>query len=343
MILPTAALILVVFLPWPETAAADGLLTSPLFGNSLGGDPFDDGTTAVIPPVARLHSILICYGEMIDGIQPIYVLEDDSTFVGHPHGNNLVNGKCTNKSKIVFKEAEVLTRIEGMIQIKWRLISQLTLFTSIGGGPPKRRGGPYGLGGTSDIGFSLTGDIRGIYGRAGDTLDAIGFYVNANVPSKSYQKTNLTGGRAGTDSFDDFELIASKTETPFKITSMVISHGVYINAIQVTYLTSNGASLTLTHGTLNNKNWLGNKYFDVLNFDDDEWITKVNISPRFSEAVQCVGYLEFETTNSKGSLRSYGPFGQVYTSNITTIENVIYGIYGSSTDYLAVNTLGFYV
>ena len=338
-----AALIIAVFLPWPETAAADGLLTSPLFGNSLGGDPFDDGAAAVIPPVARLHSILICYGEMIDGIQPVYVLEDNSTFVGHPHGNNLINEKCTNKSKIVFKEGEVLVHIEGMIQIKWHLISQLTLFTSFGKRPPKRRAGPFGLGGTSDIRFSLTGDIRGIYGRTGDALDAIGFYVNPAVPLSSYQKTNLIGGRAGTDSFDDFELFASKNEKPFKITNMVISHGVYINAIQVTYLTSNGASITLTHGTLNTDNWLGNKYFDVLNFDADEWITKVNISPRFSEAVQCVGYLEIETTNSKGSLRSYGPFGQVYTSNITTIESTIYGLYGSSTDYLAVNTLGFYI
>ena len=133
MILHTAALILAVFLPWPETAAADGLLTSPLFGNSLGGEPFDDDTTAVIPPVA----ILVCYGEMVDGIQPVYVLEDNSTFVGHPHGDNLVNGKRTNKSKIVFKEGEVLAHIEGMVQIKWHFISQLTFFTSIGGGPPK--------------------------------------------------------------------------------------------------------------------------------------------------------------------------------------------------------------
>lgn len=347
MILHAAVLIiLAASLPLSKVAAANPLLrASPLFGNSLGGDPFDDGTTALIPEVTGLHVVLICYGDMVDGIQLVYTLEDNGTFVAYPHGKVKDNcGKDSNMSKIVLKEGEILVHVEGLVQIKWRFISQLSLFTSLNGGPPKLRGKPFGRGGTDDIPFSLTGDIRGIFGRTGDVLDSIGFYINTNLPLSYYWKTNTTGGpRPGTNQFDDFELIAAKGEKPLKITNMVISHGVYINAIQVTYLTSTGVPISLTHGTLNTQNWLTNKYFDVLDFDNDEWITSVNISPRYSEAVDCVGYLEFVTTNSKGSIRSYGPFGQVYTSNITTIDGVIHGFHGSSTDYLAVNTLGFYV
>ena len=65
-------------------------------------------------------------------------------------------------NKIVFKEGETLIHIEGMIQNTWHYISQLTLFTSINGGPPKLRGRPFGNGGNSYIPFSLTGDVRGI-------------------------------------------------------------------------------------------------------------------------------------------------------------------------------------
>ncbi len=348
MILHAAALIILAAslpLSRSEVTSASPLFASPLFGSSLGGDQFDDGTTAMIPQVAGLHIVLICYGDMVDGIQLVYKLQDNGTFVAYPHGKIKDQcGKDSNMSKIVFKEGETLIHVEGLVQIKWRFISQLSLFTSINGEPPRLRGKPFGRGGSGDIPFSLTGDIRGIFGRKGDVLDSIGFYVNTNLPLSFYQKTNVTGGpRPGTDQFDDFELIAAKDEKPLKITNMVVSHGYYINAIQVTYLTSTGIPISLTHGTLNTQNWLTNKYFDVLDFEDDEWITSVNIAPRYSEAVDCVGYLEIVTTNSKGSVRSYGPFGKVYTSNITTIEGVIHGFHGSSTDYLAVNTLGFYV
>ena len=163
--------------------------------------------TAVIPHVAHLYSLLICYGDVVDGIQLVYILQDNGTFIPSPHGK--ISNKCSkdsNMSKIVFKEGERLVHIEGLIQKTWYFISQLTLFTSIGG-PPKLRGGPFGGGSTSDIQFSLTGDIRGIFGRTGDALDALGFYVNTTVPLSSYQKTNLIGGKGGID-FDDFDFFA---------------------------------------------------------------------------------------------------------------------------------------
>ena len=143
MMLP--ALLLAVFL---QMASSNPLLTSPLFGYSLGGDPFDDGTTAVIPPVARLHSVVICHGDLIDGIQLVYILEDNNTFIGSPHGKlseDCANLKSSNMSKIVFKEDERLVHVEGVLltDLRYPYVSQLKLFTSVGGQPPVFRGGPF--------------------------------------------------------------------------------------------------------------------------------------------------------------------------------------------------------
>ena len=165
-----------------------------------------------------------------------------------------------------------------MIETYWVFISQLTLYTSVDGGPPKCRGGPFARGDTSTSPFSMTGDIRGIFGRTGDLLDAIGFCVNAPAPLSSYQKTNPIGGVSqdhGCTEFDDFKILASKNEKPFKITNMVINYGVYIKGLQVTYLTSNGTFVTLTHGTLNKTTGWKTA---LLIFEADEWITKANVA-----------------------------------------------------------------
>ena len=215
--------------------------------------------------------------------------------------------------------------------------------TSIAGGPPKIHGGPFGRGGFDDIPFSLTGDIREIFGQHGDVLDAVGFYMNTSVPFISYKKTDLIGGIGG-DNFDDFVILATKNEKPLKITNMIINYGslsAFINGIQVTYMVSKEATTTATHGTLVPDNSQGHNYFAILDFDADEWITKVDISSRESGPYQVINYLKIETTNPKGSIRSYGPFGQVYLGNITTVESVIHGFYGRSSDYIY--GLGFYI
>ena len=244
------------FLPLQIATAADSaLFASPLYGSFQGGDPFDDGTTAVIPQVARLHSLRVCYGDAIEGIQLIYIFQDGNTFIGTVHGkaNKQQCPEDSKVSKIVFKENETLVRVEGLTQTKWKYISQLTFFTSMDGSPPTLRGGPFGRGNNSiDAPFSLTGEIRGIFGRSGDLLDAVGFYINtASLPLTSYRKTNIIGGKTGND-FDDFKILASNEGKPLKITNMVVSYASFVVGIQVTYLMSinGGTTTTVTHGTI---------------------------------------------------------------------------------------------
>ena len=336
------ALLLAVILSL-QTAAGNELLTSPLFGNSVGGDPFDDGTKAVIPHIARLHSVLICHGDWIDGIQLVYVLEDNGTFIASPHGRINENcGENSRMSKIIFMEDEKLVHVEGMVDTygKWQYVSRLLLFTSVSGQPPVFHGGPFGWSFGSP--FSLTGDIRGIFGRNGDVLDAIGFYINTSLPLSSYNKTNLLGGEGGSD-FDDLKNLSSRNEKPLKITNMVINYNKFINGIEVTYMVCSGKSATVTHGTLASDNWMGRNSFAFLDFEADEWITRVDVSASSGKgsSLQYVYYLEIETTNSKGSVRLYGPFGQVYSGNITTVVGVVHGFYGRSGDYL--DAIGFYI
>ena len=56
----------------------------------------------------------------------------------------------------------------------------------------KFQGGVTGR--VSGLPFSLTGDIRDIFGRSGEVLNAVGFYMNASLPFSSYNKTDFIAG-----------------------------------------------------------------------------------------------------------------------------------------------------
>ena len=328
------------FLPLPckTTAAADKLLASPLYGNPTGGVPFDDGTGAVISQVTRLHSMLLCYGDWIFGIQVVYILENNDTFPASPHGtidNNCSISKGLTMSKIVFEEDERLVHIEGLADMneRWRYVSQLRLFTSVGGRPPAFRGGATGR--ISGLPFSLTGNIRGIFGRSGDVLNALGFYM---LPFSGYNKTALFSGTDGGIVFDDFKNLSSRNETPIKITNMVINHNnKLISGIEVTYMVSRGAHINVTHGAPVAINTSG------INLETDEWITEVTFAisdPAVSPVlgVLCLG---IGTTNSKGAVKSYGPFGIQPCYGRMYVEGVIYGLYGRVGND-SINAIGFY-
>ena len=323
-----ASLLIVAFAS-VQTASAAGLIASPLLGSPGGGDPFDDGITAVVPHVVRVASLCICHGDGVDGIQANYTLEDGSTLVGFTHG--MKDKNCT-KRLIEFKEGETIVHIEGKTQVTFGYVSQLTFFTAILGGLPSVYG-PFGRSSDSDIPFSVAGTTVGFFGRTGQIMDAIGLYINSSIPPNMYKKTDLIGGEGG-DGFDDF-LPAGDSEKPSKISNMVVNHGKQINGIEVTYMLPSGASSTVLHGVLKRDTY---QFDGILDFDHDEWITQVNIS---SGASHVVDYLMIQTTDSRGSVRSYGPFGKQFMGNMTTIYGVVYGFFGRSGNQL--DALGFYI
>ena len=321
------AFALVLFLTFQT--ATNSLISSPLFGAPGGGDPWDDGITSIVPNVAGIATLHICYGDAIDGIQVNYTLQDGKTFVGFVHG---VIEKCTGEKLIEFKEGERIVRVEGTTQRYYDYISQLTFFTSNPGGLLSNVYGPFGRGGSTDKPFSMVGTVMGIFGRRGRLLDAIGFYIDPHLPPNAYNKTDLIGEGSG-DDFDDFLLYSEK---PSKITKMIINYGYRINSIQATYLLPSGESSTVLHGHPSKDNL---QQDGILDFDVDEWITQVNISSGESNLVD---YLKVTTRNSEGSVRSYGPFGAVYKGNITTINGGVYGLFGRYGEKF-LSALGFYV
>ena len=168
---------------------------------------------------------------------------------------------------------------------------------------------------------------------------AVGFYIDTSLPLNSYRKTNLFGG-VGPLRFDDFEILSSRNAgKPLKITNMVISYASYIVGFQVTFLTSNGTSITLPHGSITRAYWIDDSAaLAKIDFDADDWITEVDIS-----YLSYIISLRIETTNSKGVVRLYGPFGNVNEGNITTIQGVVYGFYGTWGWSYTIPSLGFYV
>ena len=104
----------------------------------------------------------------------------------------------------------------------------------------------------------------------------------------------------------------------------------------VTYLSPSGASSTLLHGVLSWDNW---QYDGVLNFDEDEWITRVNICSGPSHVVD---YLQVARDDQlQGCCQVIRTVWKVFMGNVTTIHGMVYGFFGHYGNQLDV--LGFYV
>lgn len=342
-------LLIIVCLPSVQSAEAAGVLVSPLLGLPGRGDPFDDGTTALVPRVTHVSAISICCSsEDRLSIQLSYMLEDNKTYTGPIHGI------CPNESEkhfIEFKEGEEIIRIEvknnnnnngddsyGIGQLAFFTLTKQGVLSSYG---------PFGSCWQCKS-FSVAGTVVGIFGESGSSLTAMGVYVlNSALPSSLYNKTALIGENKV--NFDD---VFNGNEQPSKITSMkivtefVIMGGAgmeffnVITGIQVTYSLPSGATSTLIHGDIEVGRSVGRpQSVGILDFADDEWITQVDASlGNETSHEQCI---KIVTTNSKSSVKTYGPFVTECEPTIS-VHGILRGFYGYSEDR-GLSSLGFYI
>lgn len=360
VLLPMELILILLITVAVQSAVAADVLVSPLFGLPGRGDPFDDGTTTLIPCVTHVSAISLCLSsEDRFSIQLTYMLEDNKTYTGPVHG------VCPNESEkhyIKFKEGEILIRIEVQVNDNNNAddthgIGQLTFFALTKEGVLSSYG-PYGSCWLCKS-FSMAGTVVGIFGESSSLLNAMGVYIlNSALPPSLYNKTALVGHVGEDDvNFDDI----FGNEQPSKITSMKIvtqfimggAAGMKvkrqmdfynaINGFQVTYSFPSGATSTVTHGYVELDSSLIQSV-GILDFADTEWITQVDLSlgnETFHE--QCI---KIVTMDSKGSVETYGPFVKECEPTIS-VHGVVRGFYGYTGDPAIprasqLSSLGFY-
>ena len=218
-----------IFLTTALVESALALHRSPLFGGYAGGDPFDDGAYAVVPPVTGIKSLIIRHGDSIDGIQVVYALENGQNITSAYHGG--LGGKA---DLIQLADGEYIARIQGeMISggpPTTQYLTSITLYTRNVQDAAVKWYGPFGkANGHEGVPFSFAGVVVGFYGRSGTYLDAIGFDIDvADFIYPFYSKTSLVGGNGG-DAFDDTTFLPY---FPIRIKTLVVRHGDNIDGIE---------------------------------------------------------------------------------------------------------------
>lgn len=318
----------------PYSSDIQRSLLFPLFTPS-GGRPFDDGTYAVIPPVANVRSLIIRYGEYIDALQVTYVLQDGQAVRGAWHGGT--GGNATHHVK--FGENEVIVRVEGYSKFgpPNGFLTQLNFFTKDSSGKIHKYG-PIGEQSTKyRFLFNFAGVVIGFFGESGDYLNGIGFEYDNSIMQPYYKKTPLSGGGGGRH-FDD----NLPTLGPLRMIHLTICHGKYVNGINTTYLLPNGSEVSMVHGTVREStNGTSEVQLAHIDFIEDERISLIVVG----HSGKFVDFLKFFTWVSTGVANEYGPYGwgqDAPWSNMTsTYDGVINGFHGRSGTLI--DALGFYI
>lgn len=309
------------------TSLSEETFPSPLFGSAVLGESFDDSTSTIVSPSGGLHTLHISYGAFVFGLQASYRLQNGGTVIGNAHGT--IGHPTENSTILKFQEKETIIRIVGAVEQTYSYITRLKLYTKSASGLIKTYG-PFGGGGSCDTTFTFTGAVVFLFGRSGEYLNALGVYINSLLPPM-YNRTQMIGGIYGTI-FDNYPVL---TLGRVHILNMTINSEAYINGLKITYRLPNGTYFVSQPGQLGTND-------DIIRFHDSEMIVQVDLAV-FS---LWVNYLMFSTLDSSGTRRTYGPYGDIPQSNITTIHGTVNGFFGRvGTDHniTAITGLGFYV
>lgn len=309
-------------------------LLFPLFTPS-GGKSFDDGTYAIVPPVASVRSLTVCYGDNIDGLRVTYFLQDGQVVRGAWHGGT--GGNATHHVK--FGENEVIVRVEGYSKFgpPNGFLTQLNFFTKDSSGKIHK----YGPIGEQSIKyrflFNFAGVVIGFFGESGDFLNGIGFEYDNSIVRPYYKKTPLTGGGGGRRFDDNLPILG-----PLRMIHMTICHGKYIYGINTTYLLPNGSEVSMAHGTVRESiNGTSEVQLAHIDFVEDERISLIIVG----HSGKFVDFLNFFTWVSTGVANEYGPYGwgqdAPWSNATSTYDGVVNGFYGRSGT--VIDALGFYI
>jgi hypothetical protein len=147
------------------TMKSTSILASDQAGGT-GGDPFTDDITNV----ARIKSITLRGGSMVDGISITYVLQDGST-VKKSYGGD--GGTAT--PPLTLADDEYITKVTGR---SGTCVDQITFHTSYAR--------TISAGGTGGNAFTIDPKVNrpiiGIFGRSGSLIDAIGVFYRSGHP-----------------------------------------------------------------------------------------------------------------------------------------------------------------
>ncbi|WP_211441402.1 jacalin-like lectin [Collimonas humicola] len=127
-----------------------------------GGGAFSTDLTET----CQLVGINIRHGSGVDAIQAVWSTPSGSRTTGAWYG-----GDGGELSSINLAANEYITRVEGR---SGSGVDQLKFITSTGAAY-----GPFGGGGGDPFLLTNLQDVRGLFGRSGSGLDAIGFFVPA--------------------------------------------------------------------------------------------------------------------------------------------------------------------
>ena len=329
---------------------------SPLFGGRSAGDRFDDNAYSIVPNVTGFSLLLIHSGDIINGIQAVYQLENGknktSTYHGGP-GGETNNIELAPGMSIVRVEGEL---ISGPVSSQQYLTS-LSVYARYPEDLKLQRYGPFGKPSTGEFTFSFAGIVVGLFGRSEKRLDAIGFDIDT-FPSAVlpyYKKTSLVGTRDG-DAFDD-DIVSF---SPVRIKSLIIRYGGVVIGIKTIYVLRNKSLLVKCHGEFHNKttstaikpNNATVEKDDVcsetvpddaqIDFADDERIMQVDIHTTVGSEI--IEFIMISTSDSQGSVKTYGPYGRSEGpyGHAATFRGVINGFFGYERDEW-ICSLGFYI
>ncbi|XP_064384213.1 uncharacterized protein LOC135333198 [Halichondria panicea] len=121
-------------------------------------------------PGLKISKLYIRSGDQVNGIQAEYVALGGSIVKGPSFG-----GTEGSSHVMVVGLDEVIEKMEGMTKLE--LIDQVT-FTMRNTKGVRRTAGPYGKTGNTPFSVTALNGIQGLYGRAGDLIDALGVYYN---------------------------------------------------------------------------------------------------------------------------------------------------------------------